>query len=297
MKKWLLAPILAIVLLVSGIPIVAVAHEPNPGPLPLTTQYSVQVITEQMGYNAWTFTYIFTNLTEASDYSDIGGLPAHFNGIDHTGLEGLFIRVPKASVVSNVVTPEPYREGGWWAYNGRWSADADYDYIGFWGNDPRAIYPIGQPVTFSFQVDNSQVGVNEVSFSTFFLDHAIRFPGENDKIFTSYTTQLTSPVIPAFDQQIEEIQDEFDNAVAGDGLEGVGQNATSAKGKLNALRNMLERAEDLIDQGNIPAAIQQLEDVYRKVDGDPKPPDLASGSEASAIAEMLQDLINNLKTA
>jgi hypothetical protein len=58
---------------------------------------------------------------------------------------------------------------------------------------------------------------------------------------------------------------------------------------------MLERAEELIDQGSIVEAIQQLEDAYKRVDGNRKPPDFATGSEASALAEMIQNLIDNLR--
>lgn len=70
----------------------------------------------------------------------------------------------------------------------------------------------------------------------------------------------------------------------------------SANGRLKALRNMLERAEELIDQGLIGEAIQQLEDAYKKVDGNPKPPDFANGSEASALATMIQNLISSLRS-
>jgi hypothetical protein len=69
----------------------------------------------------------------------------------------------------------------------------------------------------------------------------------------------------------------------------------NSHGGLKALRYMLERAEELIDQGFITEAIQQLEDAYERVDGNPKPPDFASGNEASSLAELIKTLIDDLQ--
>ena len=96
------------------------------------------------------------------------------------------------------------------------------------------------------------------------------------------------------EMQLEEIQDTFDDAIENGDLEGAGP-GNSASGRLNALRNMLEKAEELIDQGEISEAIHQLENVYKRVDGNPKPPDFAVGDDAEVIASMILELIEILR--
>jgi parallel beta-helix repeat protein len=97
------------------------------------------------------------------------------------------------------------------------------------------------------------------------------------------------------EEQIEQIQDEFDEAVSDGGLVGEGPTPTSANGKLKALKNMLESTEELINEGKISEAIQQLEDIYKRVDGNPKPPDFVTGDEREALADMILNLIDELR--
>jgi hypothetical protein len=94
-------------------------------------------------------------------------------------------------------------------------------------------------------------------------------------------------------QQITNILMFFDNSVANGTLVGSGP-GNSAQGRLKALKNMIEAAGDLINQGRIAEARQQLQDAYLRVDGQPKPPDFASGPAAAQLASMIQQLINSL---
>ena len=68
----------------------------------------------------------------------------------------------------------------------------------------------------------------------------------------------------------------------------------SAVHRLHALRNMIEAAGDLINQGRIEDACQQLLDAYHRVDGLPRPPDFAAGPAAQELTNMILDLTADL---
>jgi len=141
--------------------------------------------------------------------------------------------------------------------------------------------------TFTGSIPSSATGGN---LTTTVTDPA----GNTSEFSTPVENHLGTSSTP--EEQIEEIQDVFDDAVSDGKLIGEGP-GNSANGKLKALRNMLERAEELIDQGMIDDAIQQLEDAYKRVDGNPKPPDFAVGDEAAALAAMILNLIENLRNS
>lgn len=68
----------------------------------------------------------------------------------------------------------------------------------------------------------------------------------------------------------------------------------SAKGRLGALRNMVEMADNLIEAELFEEGCQQLLDAYRRTDGEPVPPDFVSGSAAPELAGMIEDLMLDL---
>ncbi|MBA7668968.1 hypothetical protein ES703_77089 [subsurface metagenome] len=92
---------------------------------------------------------------------------------------------------------------------------------------------------------------------------------------------------------VENLLDFIDDSVVAGTLEGDGP-GNSADNRLNALKNMIEAAGDLIDAGDTSRACQQLLDAYKKCDGDPKPPDFVRGPAASTLAGMIQQLRDNL---
>ena len=79
----------------------------------------------------------------------------------------------------------------------------------------------------------------------------------------------------------------FDGCVENGKLIGSGP-GNSAKGRLKAIRNMLKSACELIENGFIFEACQQLLDVYNRCDGQPKPPDFVEGEAAPQLAGMIQ---------
>jgi len=92
---------------------------------------------------------------------------------------------------------------------------------------------------------------------------------------------------------IEETIDFFDWAVEAGELEGQGP-GKSANGRLNALRNMLENAAVLIEDGFYEEACDQLWSAYKKCDGNPKPPDFVTGEATDDLAVMILGVMDEL---
>lgn len=92
---------------------------------------------------------------------------------------------------------------------------------------------------------------------------------------------------------IADILEFFDSSVDAGTISGNGP-GNSSTGRLKALRNMIEAAGDLVEQGLIEEAVNQLYDAYKRVDGLPKPPDFAAGEDAEELATMIMQLIEDL---
>lgn len=98
---------------------------------------------------------------------------------------------------------------------------------------------------------------------------------------------------PPPSEQIANILAFFDTSVNDGSLVGDGP-GNSAEKRLNALRNMVEAAGDLIDNELSEEACQQLLDVYRRMDDQPKPPDFVTGEAVPELASKIQDLMTSL---
>ena len=68
----------------------------------------------------------------------------------------------------------------------------------------------------------------------------------------------------------------------------------SANGRLGAFANMIEAAGDLIEAGFIEDACDQLKSALKRVDGEPRPPDFVSGTDAEFIEAEIIFLRNSL---
>ena len=97
-------------------------------------------------------------------------------------------------------------------------------------------------------------------------------------------------------QQISDILAFYDDAVQHGTLIGTGP-GQSATGRLGALRNMIKAAGDLIQQGKIGEACQQLKDAINRTDGNPTPPDFVTGSAAPQLMQKLQSVRTTLGCA
>jgi len=98
---------------------------------------------------------------------------------------------------------------------------------------------------------------------------------------------------PVFVLTIDDILELFDDSVANGSLTGDGP-GKSANGRLNALRNMLDMAGDLIAIGDIEGACGQLKAASRKCDGERKPPDFVAGDAVNELYEMIVELMAEL---
>lgn len=85
----------------------------------------------------------------------------------------------------------------------------------------------------------------------------------------------------------------FDASVADGTLVGNGP-GKSADGRRDALRNMIEAAGDLIEDGAIGEAQRQLMNAYQRCDGLDRPPEFVAGTAAPTLAGMILDLIAEL---
>jgi hypothetical protein len=92
---------------------------------------------------------------------------------------------------------------------------------------------------------------------------------------------------------IADVIELFDDAVADGTLMGAGP-GNSAGGRLNALRNMLLAAGDLLEQGEVEAACSQLQDVADRTDGAFPPPDFAQGPAAPDLLDAVTELQDEL---
>jgi len=92
---------------------------------------------------------------------------------------------------------------------------------------------------------------------------------------------------------IDAILEFFDESVADETLTGDGP-GSSANGRLNALRNMLEMAGELISIGDIDGACGQLSAALGKCDGVSPLPDFVDGPAASDLHDMILELMNEL---
>jgi hypothetical protein len=100
-------------------------------------------------------------------------------------------------------------------------------------------------------------------------------------------------VAPPPQQQIAEILAFFDASVAAGTLVGSGS-GNSAGGRRKALRNMIEAAGDLIQQGRIEDACRQLADAANRTDGAERPPDFVEGPAAAELRVRIELLRSTL---
>lgn len=92
---------------------------------------------------------------------------------------------------------------------------------------------------------------------------------------------------------VDDILAFFDASVADGTLIG-NSPGKSADGRKKALRNMIKAADDLIEDGYVADACQQLLNAYQRCDGLPRPPEFVTGPAAPTLAGMILDLMASL---
>jgi hypothetical protein len=92
---------------------------------------------------------------------------------------------------------------------------------------------------------------------------------------------------------IADVIELFDDAVDDGTLVGAGP-GRSGPGRLNALRNMLLAAGDLLDQGEVDDACTQLQDAADRTDGEFPPPDFVQGEAADELLDAITEVQDEL---
>ena len=156
----------------------------------------------------------------------------------------------------------------------------------------------GSVVTPPVTLANNETLDVEVAFSPTAIGPASRTLNisSNDPDQNSIGVALSGDGVQAQtppSQQIEGILEFFDASVAAGTLQGDGP-GVSAQARLKALANMIEAAGDFINAGDFSQACTQLSDVLSRIDGNPRPPDFATGSALPQLQTMITDLKTSL---
>ena len=168
-----------------------------------------------------------------------------------------------------------------------------YEWFVVWGADGLAK---GARVQDDVVVDSGGVNLSAVEAPG--AQPSVLFAGGNYLVFfegfSSFDkyAQLVGYGLPP-EEQIANILEFFDDSVESGTLVGAGSGA-SADHRLDAVMHMIETAGALIEEGDIDGACNQLMAAYGKTDGDPIPPDFVTGSAASDLAFMIDELRQSL---
>ena len=84
----------------------------------------------------------------------------------------------------------------------------------------------------------------------------------------------------------------FDQSVTNGDLVGVGKG--KGKKQLKDMKKMLETAAELIEDGFNEDACEQLTEAHLRCDGNADPPDYVAGAATATLADMIQDVIDEL---
>ena len=90
-----------------------------------------------------------------------------------------------------------------------------------------------------------------------------------------------------------ELIDSVETFVAAGTLVGSGPGG-SASGRLNAFQNMLNAADDHIEDGNYALACEQLQDARNRADGIHPPPDFVTGPARAEVEAMIAEVMTEL---
>ena len=119
--------------------------------------------------------------------------------------------------------------------------------------------------------------------------------------FTGAGIESVQPVAEPLDlntqclRQIEAIVSFTQTSIEQGSLKGVGE-GKSADRKLKALTIMLAVTSQMVEKGNTIAAHHKLDEIYKKIDGKPKPMDFVEGDAKEILATKVDSLIKTLKS-
>jgi ribosomal protein S20 len=96
--------------------------------------------------------------------------------------------------------------------------------------------------------------------------------------------------------QIAQIKSFVNESLANESLKGTGKGKRMANKREKSFYKMLVIATHMIENGNIEAAHNKLNSIYKKIDGKPNPEDFVTGNAAGDLAAQIQNLILSLNS-
>ncbi|MBN1857553.1 MAG: thrombospondin type 3 repeat-containing protein [Dehalococcoidia bacterium] len=96
------------------------------------------------------------------------------------------------------------------------------------------------------------------------------------------------------DEQIDAIQEFFNEAVEAGNLEGIGRTGRLCDLRVSQVRTFLERADRFIEANNDSATCAMLRVAYSRCDGEGGPTDWVQGEAAPELGSMIQGLMSDL---
>jgi hypothetical protein len=97
-------------------------------------------------------------------------------------------------------------------------------------------------------------------------------------------------------RRIEAIESFTQTSIEQGSLKGVGKGKWAQR-RLKALTKMLEVTSQMFENGNFEAAHNKLAEIYKKIDGKPKPMDFVEGEAKKTLAAEVYTLIEALKSS
>jgi hypothetical protein len=97
-------------------------------------------------------------------------------------------------------------------------------------------------------------------------------------------------------EQIAHIKSFVNESLANESLKGTGKGKRMANKREKSFYKMLVIATHMIENGNIEAAHNKLNSIYKKIDGKPNPEDFVTGNAAGDLAAQVQNLILSLNS-
>jgi len=186
------------------------------------------------------------------------------------------------------------------------SGDAQSDWQGFTLPEPFVVQVLdhrgdpfaGVPVTFSVTAGGGSLDVVDTTTDADGFAQATLTLGSEPGTNTVEVTgeEISTPVIfnaAGCEPTVEDVLDFMHTSVEAGTLVGDGP-GKSAEKRLNALINMVEEAERLIDEELIEEAYKQLRNAYRRTDGERRPPDFVAGPAAPELAQLIQFLMESM---
>ena len=197
---------------------------------------------------------------------------------------------------------------GFYAEIGSFTPEGGYTLLGRVDLEPPANFGEWYHLSMALHDDHVTIGINgnerdlfrglyydpqSISYTSFTNNAGVAGCDWEDPNFVDVDYSVDNLVAyTSTGETIDEVLDSVEEWIGDGDLVGVGE-GNSAAGRLNAFDNMLNNARDLFNAGDITGACAQLEDAYKKCDGQSPPPDFVEGDEVLAP---LQVMITTLMT-